>query len=64
MDLHSSTLKFWSPAEGVSHFVGLTLYVHKLKPVLLHFLDPASLPMREMGRGILQQILEWGMIRS
>ena len=64
MDFHGMALKFGCAAQGVCHFVGLALEVHKLEPIGLHLFNPSGLPMREMRRWILEEVLQGGVISS
>ena len=54
MDLYRTALKFGGMTKGISHFVRLLLYVHKLEPVRLHLLNPLGLPVRKVRQRILQ----------
>ena len=58
MDFYRTALKFEGMTKGISHFVRLPLYVHKLEPVRLHLLNLPGLPVRKMWRRILQQITQ------
>ena len=64
MDLQCGTFEFGSSAKGIGYLISLSLQVDELEPVPLHFLDPASLTVRQMGRRVLEQVLEWCMIGS
>ena len=48
--------------QGIGHLVRFSLHVYEFEPVALHFLDPASLTMRQIGGGVLKQIPEWCIV--
>ena len=50
MDLQCATLEFGSTTQGIGHLVRFSLHVYEFEPVALHFLDPASLTMGQVGR--------------
>ena len=56
MHFYRTTFKLGDITKGIRYLVHLFFQMYKLETELLHLLDPPCLPMRQMQRGILEEV--------